>query len=280
MKQIVGLMALVLVSIVVTPDYNIFYYLVYQNAHVILISCAMVGLLLLGHIDLSLGVLAGTSVLIAYNINSVMFIPIAVCISTVIGGFNAYITMRTRSPYITTLSMMFILRGVAVVVSKGKSTPIILSLNNFTITILTLIVATAAWCLLHKTTYGLEAWGVGDCEIAATAEGVKSKNIKLSMGLLAGLIAGIAGVLFTSKMSSVAPLTGINWEVEAIAACIVGGCSFNGGWSKIHYALRGCAILILSKHILYTADIPTEAYWIVIGIILLLNIKMEEKVHD
>lgn len=156
-------------------------------------------------------------------------------------------------PFVVTLSTQLIIRGFAQVISGGQSIPVTNSTFKqiysakagiLPVPIILLIVVTVVmYLLLHWTKYGRYVFAVGDNMQAAIASGVNVFKVKTIAYTISGLLAGIAGIIFTAKTGSAQSNIGVGYETDAVAACVLGGTSFAGGITTIPGVLMGIFII-------------------------------------
>jgi ribose/xylose/arabinose/galactoside ABC-type transport system permease subunit len=179
---------------------------------------------------------------------------IAVVITTVFGCLNGILIAKFNMfPFVVTLSSQMIIRGLAQVISNAQA----VSMTNASFkkiylgviggipvpVIMLFIVSILMYILLHWTKFGRYVLATGGNEKAAIASGVNVFRTKVYAYALSGLLAGIAGVILTSKTSSAQSNLGVGYETDAIAACVIGGTSFAGGVATMPGVLIGIFII-------------------------------------
>lgn len=181
-------------------------------------------------------------------------IIIALIVSTVWGFINGFLVSKFNMfPFVVTLSTQLIIRGFAQLISGGQAIPITdtafksiysAKIGPIPFPILVLILATLLmYTLLHWTKFGRYVFAVGDNMQAAIASGVSIIKTKTAVYAISGLLAGIAGVIFTAKAASAQSNIGIGYETDAVAACVLGGTSFAGGVATVPGVLMGIFII-------------------------------------
>lgn len=213
-----------------------------------------------GGIDLSVGAqcalvacLLGQFIM-KYKMNVLLSCVLAVVITTALGCLNGILIAKFNMfPFVVTLSTQMIIRGLAQVISNAQA----VSMTNASFkkiylgviggipvpVIMLLIVSILMYILLHWTKFGRYILATGGNEKAAIASGVNVFRIKVYAYAISGLLAGIAGVILTSKTSSAQSNLGIGYETDAIAACVIGGTSFAGGVATMPGVLIGIFII-------------------------------------
>ncbi|OUO77985.1 hypothetical protein B5F53_12315 [Blautia sp. An249] len=179
---------------------------------------------------------------------------VALLVATVWGFINGFLVSKFNMfPFVVTLSTQLIIRGFAQVISGGQSIPVTNSTFKqiysakagiLPVPIILLIVVTVVmYLLLHWTKYGRYVFAVGDNMQAAIASGVNVFKVKTIAYTISGLLAGIAGIIFTAKTGSAQSNIGVGYETDAVAACVLGGTSFAGGITTIPGVLMGIFII-------------------------------------
>lgn len=213
-----------------------------------------------GGIDLSVGAqLALTSCIVGQLITNKgirvgLACFIAVFFAMVLGIVNGVFIAKFRMfPFVVTLSTQLIIRGLAQVASNGQSIPItdemfknIYSGKVFGVPlpiIYLFVVTIMMYILLHWTKFGRYIFAVGGNVNAAIASGVSEFTTKVGVYAVSGFLAGIAGIIYTSKTTSAQSNIAIGYETDAVAACVLGGTSFAGGIATIPGVLMGIFII-------------------------------------
>jgi inositol transport system permease protein len=215
--------------------------------------------LLTGGVDLSLGSVVALSgvacATFAHPGDHSVFVPIAVGLLTgaACGLVNGtLVTLGGVAPFIVTLGMMTIARGLALIFSGGR--PVADMSNELTalagdffgipIPMLCFAgVAVAAWFFLSNFRLGRHIYAVGGNENAARAAGVPDEPVKLFASGLCGLLAGLAGVVLAARITTGQPNAGQAYELDAIAAVVIGGTSLAGGVGTITGTLLGVLLI-------------------------------------
>jgi ribose transport system permease protein len=261
-----------------------------------LIAFGMTFVIITGGIDLSVGSLvavAGTycAAAIMMTGNFWLGMLVGVLISTVLGLVNgAIIAYTTIPPFIVTLAMLQSARGLAYLYSQGK--PIRLP-NEFGAygngafrgvipypIIIMLIAMVVLSVLLYRTRYGRSLYAVGGNIDAARYSGIKVKRTILSAYLISGILAGINGVIWSSRLYSGQPTQGANFEVDAIAAAIVGGVSMTGGVGTIFGTFAGALVMQLLTSGLNFMNVPFYFQYIFKGIVIVSAVFVDLNRHN
>lgn len=276
-------------------------FLQYSNVIGILLSTAVIGVLALGAtfviitggIDLSVGtVMTLSSVLTGVIVvNAGMPIYIGVLGGIVTGAFCGFlsgvaIAKMKIPPFIATLAMMMIAKGLALVISGaapiyfsdqpnftkislGSITPGIEVPNAILIFFLMAIVGGV---ILSKTILGRYNYSIGSNEEATKLSGVNVNFWKIAIYTLAGAFTGVAGVLMASRLNSAQPALGQGYELEAIAAVVIGGTSLSGGKGTIIGTVIGALIMSVLTNGLRIMSIPQEWQTVVVGLVIILAV--------
>lgn len=275
-------------------------FLNYANFTAILFSTVVIGLLALGTtfviitggIDLSLGTgmaLCGviSGVLITKTGVPVLFGVIgAVLFGGLIGLVNGFnVSVLGIPPFIATLAMMLAAQGLALVVSN--STPIYFTDSpsytqistghlfgvDFPNAVLVLAVAVViSAVLLNKTVLGRYTYSIGSNEKATALSGINVRRWKLGIYTLAGLFTGLAGVMISARLASAQPGTGLGYELQAIAAVVIGGTSLSGGTGSIVGTIIGALIISVLNNGLQIMQIPQEWQNVILGVVILVAV--------
>lgn len=244
-------------------------------------------LIISGMLDLSSGsvlALAGVFAVSAYKATGSLLIAITVGILTgiICNVINAIMISTFKAPpFIATLAMLTVARGVALLFTKGQN---ILQLGNFVelgqgsigiipIPIIFLIViAIFTWYLLNHTRFGRSLYAVGGNEEASIASGINVHKVKYTAFIINGLFVGIAGVLFMSRVNAGLPNGAINYEFTALTAAIIGGTSFSGGVGTVGGTLAGAFIVGFLDNIMNLTNVDSYMQQIVRGTIIALAV--------
>lgn len=269
-------------------------FLTLQNAVIILRQISINGILAIGvtfviiagGIDLSLGsVVALTGVVaasFAHPNSYPLIVPLSISILTglLIGAINGLtITKGKVAPFIVTLGMMTIARGLGLVASDGRpvsnlsksfnsigggdfiNIPIPIIIFFFVIILSTIV--------LNYTKIGRYIYAVGGNELAAKASGININSVKMFTYILCSGLAGLAGVILASRITTGQPNAGVAYELDAIAAVVIGGTSLSGGVGKITGTVVGALIIGVINNGLDLLNITSYYQQIIKGIIII-----------
>lgn len=260
-----------------------------------LISFGMTFVILTGGIDLSVGsILALSSALLASMISSGMNPEVAIVFSALIGlGLGiingVIIAYGKVAPFIATLATMTIYRGATLVYTNGN--PISgLSDETFFIglgqgdigglpipAIIMMIAFFILYFVLTKTPLGRQTYAVGGNEKVSYIAGIKIDRVKIVAYAITGLLCALAGAVLTSRLNSAQPTAGTGYELDAIAAVVLGGTSLAGGKGRITGTLIGALIIGTLNNGLNILNVSSFYQQVVKGIVILLAVLMDRK---
>ncbi len=292
---LIGLLIICIVISIKSPQFltqkNIMNVLRQISSNMFL-ACAMTMILIAGGIDLSvgstiaiIGVIAGT--IIGKGVPIWAVILICLLIGAAIGAVNGTIISRTTlPPFIVTFSMMSILRGATYVYTGGTTVRIdnrswINLGTGYAFGILPLpviylaVVFILVWLILNKTVLGRHIYAVGGNEKAARFSGVNVVNVRMFVYIFSGIMGALAGMVLCARSYSGNPLAGDGAEMDAIAACVLGGASMAGGYGYVGGTLIGALIIGLLNNGLNLMKI--DSYWQIIlkGVVILAAVYVD-----
>ncbi|HZG73666.1 MAG TPA: ribose ABC transporter permease RbsC [Chondromyces sp.] len=293
-----GLIILVIIVSVLNPSFlaplNILN-LLRQVAINALIAFGMTFVILTGGIDLSVGaILALSSALMAgmivSGIDPILAILIGTLLGAIMGAVNGLlITKGKMAPFIATLATMTIFRGLTLVYTDGN--PITGLGDNYLFQLfgrgyflgipvpaITMIIAFGIlWVILHKTAFGRQTYAIGGNEKASIISGIKVDRVKIMIYSLAGTLAALAGAILTSRLNSAQPTAGTSYELDAIAAVVLGGTSLSGGRGRIVGTLIGALIIGILNNGLNLLGVSSFYQMVVKGIVILIAVLIDRK---
>jgi ribose transport system permease protein len=306
MQRLLAFAALTIIFVgfsIASPNFTKF-----DNVVGILIATAVNGILALGvtfviitaGIDLSIGTLMTLSAVMTgvFITNWQLSVPVGIAAGILTGGLcgliNGTLISRLKiPPFIATLGMLNIAKGLSLVISGLKpvyftDTP---SFNQmamgsilggvipgFDIPNLVLILfgaAIIAHLVLTKTILGRYTFALGSNEEATRLSGVNTNLWKTAVYTLCGLFAGLAGVVIASRLNSAQPALGAGYELDAIAAAVIGGTSLSGGEGTMLGTIIGAFIISTLNNGLRIISVPQEWQTVVTGSILILAVYLD-----
>lgn len=278
--------------------------LLINNAHLIVLAVALTFVILTGGIDLSVGSIIALSSVAGVMLSNAGWNAIAVIVAMIgIGaGFGVVSGVLIRyfnvQPFIATLAMMFLGRGLASLLSTkperlGEDSPIRWigvqlkivdgpKVNDLVITpavVIAVVVVAVAFFVLHRTRTGRTVYAIGGSESSALLMGLPVQRTKVLVYVISGSLAGLAAVLYTARLGTAQNITGIGWELDAIAAAVIGGTVLTGAYGYVLGSVIGALVLGL-MNVLITRDggIPPEMTTIITGGILLVFVLLQRAV--
>lgn len=269
----------------------------------VIISVGMTLVILTGGIDLSVGsilALAGavTAAMLKFGAE---FIDLNVYIGftllgallggtlvgSVLGWFNGLTITRFKvPPFVATLAMLTIARGLTMLLTggfpiTGFSGEMAFIGTGWFIGIpmpvwISAIIVVAAVVMTNKTRLGRHIYAIGGNETAAKLSGLKIKKIKMIVYSIAGGLAAVGGIIVTSRLDSAQPNAGISYELDAIAAVVIGGTSLSGGKGKIMGTVLGAIIIGVLNNGLVLLNVSPFWQQVVKGLVILLAVIVEK----
>jgi inositol transport system permease protein len=251
-----------------------------------LLAFGVTFVIITGGIDLSLGSMVAvtgvTAAMLAHPDTYPVALPVFAGLMSglLMGVFNGFIITKSKiAPFIVTLGTMTIGRGLALILSKGRPVSNLSDSFNFIgggdvfgipfpIIVLILIFAI---CLitLKKTLLGRYIYAVGGNEQAARASGINVNQVKMAVYSISGLLAGLAGILLTSRITTGQPNAGTGFELDAIAAAVIGGTSTSGGTGTMTGTLVGVLLIGVINNGLDLLNVTSYYQQVVMGIIII-----------
>jgi ribose transport system permease protein len=266
-----------------------------QNSMVGLIALGMTFVILTGGIDLSVGSLLAVGGVIAATLagnNFIVVLLVSVGATTLLGLINGLVIAKIRiQPFIVTLAMMIAARGLALRVAHEKPIEIRNMTGSFRwlwqgiigplpAPIVMLVAAYfIGWLVLNHTRFGRHVYALGDNEEAARLMGLNVGRVTLGVYALSGALAGLAGVILASRLGSGQPVAGAGFELDAIAAVVVGGTLLTGGQGGVGSTLVGVLLLGVLFNILNNEGDWIGSYWqgVLRGIFLLAVVIIQNR---
>ena len=291
-----SLILLIVIFSILSPNFA-----TYSNMNTILLATAVNGILavgitfiiITGGIDLSIGtVMTFCSVMCAVFITRLR-LPIvagliaAVAAGTLCGFINGTLIAKLKlPPFIATLGMMNVTKGLNLIISgtkpvylteaKGFSAIAIKIVLGIPMGVLIFFIAAIiAAFVLTKTILGRYTFAIGSNEEAARLSGINTDSWKIGIYSLSGFFFGIAGIVMASRLSSAQPALGSGYEMDAIAAAVIGGASLAGGEGGILGTIIGAFIITVLTNGLRILSVPQEWQMVVTGLIVIGAVYMD-----
>ncbi|MFB4212668.1 ribose ABC transporter permease [Shouchella sp. JSM 1781072] len=260
-----------------------------------LIAFGMTFVILTGGIDLSVGAIlafsgAVTATMLASGVDTVLAILVGLLVGAILGAINGIIIAKGKvAPFIATLATMTIYRGATLMFTDGRP---VSGLGDSTLfqmigggyffgipmpAITMLISFLILYFILKKTTFGRRVYAVGGNEEASILSGIKVDRIKIYVYSLTGFLAAVAGVILTSRLNSAQPTAGTMYELDAIAAVVLGGTSLTGGRGWIVGTLIGALIIGVLNNGLNLLGVSSFFQQVVKGSVILLAVLLDRR---
>lgn len=262
-----------------------------------IIATGMTFVILSGGIDLSVGsVLAYSGAMVAFLLNGDMPIPFAMAITlalgAALGSCTGFIIQKGGvQPFIATFVSMSLLRGATLVFTDGKPFPAgkdaladafaqvgqgyLLGIP-VPVFIMAGVVALAYYVLRH-TRFGRYVYALGGNEKAAFLSGIRVDVVKIAIYGICGMLASLAGIVLTARLSSAQPTAGTGYELDAIAAVVIGGTSLSGGAGSILGTLVGALIIGVLNNALNLLEVSSYYQTIAKGLVILVAVLMDRR---
>ncbi|MGW1597806.1 ABC transporter permease/substrate-binding protein [Streptomyces sp. NPDC002343] len=242
-------------------------------------------------IDLSVGSVAALSATMlgwsatSHGVPVALAVVLAVATGVVAGLVNGFLIAYGKlPPFIATLAMLSVGRGLALVISQGSPIAFPGSVSHLGDTLggwlpvpvlVMVVMGLIAAVVLGRTYIGRSMYAIGGNEEAARLSGLRVKRQKLAIYALSGLFAAVAGVVLAARLSSAQPQAADGYELDAIAAVVIGGASLAGGTGKASGTLIGALILAVLRNGLNLLSV--SAFWqqVVIGVVIALAVLLD-----
>lgn len=272
-----------------------------ENIMTIALQTSVIGIMAIGvtyviitsGIDLSLGsVVAFSGVVVglcaSYNMPLIVCVVAGMLAGGLCGCINGFLVTRAAiPPFIATLGLMMSVRGINMVMTDGRAIyfsdyPMFKMLAQgrlfdvlpYPVFYLLIIALVAAW-ILKKTVIGRYVYAVGSNEVAAHLSGIKVQRVKIFVYAFCGLLTGIAGVILASRLNSGQPTVGVGYELEAIAAVVIGGTSLMGGVGTIGGTIIGAFIMSVLKNGLNLMGVSQFWQMVAMGIVVIAAVYLD-----
>jgi rhamnose transport system permease protein len=263
-----------------------------ESAILAILAVGMMTVIITSGIDLSIGAIMALAGMIGTTLmknnlalSPIIAISVAILIGIVCGMINGVLVSHFRIlPIIATLGMMNVFRGVTYLVSGGGwvlqkdmsksflsvATGNTLGINN--LVVIAIVIYIIAYIFLNYTTVGRKIYAVGNSEESAKVSGINTKRTLLLAYTIMGAVAGLAGILYVCKFAAAQGETAVGYEMNVIAACVLGGVSITGGMGKVQGVLLGALLLGLLNNAMPLINISVFWQEAVRGLIILLSV--------
>lgn len=291
---LIGLFGLMSIFMLMTP-----YFLTVSNLLNIaqqtsinaIMAVGMTFVIITAGIDLSVGsIVAFSGVVLASCLQADVPMPLAILVGLGIGSLcgsvnGLLISYGRLPPFISTLGMMSVARGAALLYSDGRPVSGFSADFRFLATgeilsipvpvLIMIVVYLIAHFVLNRTKLGRYAYAIGGNEEAAILSGVNTKFIKTIIYTICGLLSGLAAVLLTARLNSAQPIAGIMYELDAIAAAVIGGTSLMGGEGRIFGTLIGAFIMGVLRNGLNLLGVSSFIQQTIIGSVIIIAVLVD-----
>lgn len=311
---IVALLIMILIIIILEPTFlqwRVFKEILTQSSVKLIVALGLMFPLLLGGTDLSGGRQVGLAAVIVASMSQTMeyasrfypnlpelpiIIPIIITLisTSIIGFFNGVMVAKLKmAPFIATFGMSTIVYGINCLYyakEPNNAQPIGGIRDDLTIlsklqifnqlSLLIIIAATIGfivWFILNKTVYGKQLYAVGGNKEAAKVSGLKVDKIIIFAFIIESLLIGIAGILEVARTGGANSAYGLNYDFDAISACVVGGISLSGGIGKVSGAVIGVIIFTIISYGLAYIGLNPNWQLIVKGLIICSAVALDMK---
>ncbi len=261
-----------------------------------IIAAGMTFVILTAGIDLSVGSIVAfagvvTTSLIKLDIPVIYSLTLGITAGLLFGAFSGYaagifVTRFKITPFIVTLALMTIWRGAAFVYTEGR--PVWELPEAFSFlgggrilgvpfpTIIMIIVFIISHIVLTKTKFGRYVYAVGGNQEAARLAGIKTNLVLISVYIISGVLAALSGILLASRINSGQPNAGLNYELDVIAAVVVGGTSLFGGRGTIIGTFIGSMLIAVLRNGLNLLNVGSYVQQVIVGVVILLAVLIDQ----
>ncbi|MEA5155253.1 ABC transporter permease [Raineyella sp.] len=287
---LVGLVVLCLALFIATPRFLTLANIInvgIQAAVVAILAFGMTFVIVTAGIDLSVGSVAALGAMTSAFMFSKVGLPgwttllIGLLVGLLAGAVSGLGIAYGRLPaFIATLAMMSVARGLTLVVSDGtpiKTSPAVNAMGGdlvfLPVPILMMALAgVVCWFVLNRTVMGRSMYAIGGNTQAARLSGLPVRKVLVTVYGLSGLFAGLAGMVLAGRLSSAQPQAGVSYELDAIAACVIGGASLAGGSGRASGTLVGAILLAVIRNGLNILNVSSFWQQVVIGLVIALAV--------
>jgi ribose/xylose/arabinose/galactoside ABC-type transport system permease subunit len=256
-----------------------------------LLSLGMLVVILTGGIDLSVGSVVALSGIVAAGLSEEVSVPVAFAIAIAVaascGAANGFVIARFRvAPFVVTLAALTTIRGLVYVYSETPITPLDLdflwlgsaSVGPVPLAFLVVVAGMITVALvLRRTVFGRSLYAVGGNEEAARLAGIPVQRVVFSAYIVSGAFAGLAGIVLASRVGIAQPSVGVGTELDAIAACVIGGAALSGGRGTVVGLAGGLLLLSVIDNLLNLYDVQTYYQQVLKGAIIVAVILLRRR---
>ena len=263
-----------------------------QTSIIAIIAIGMTFVILTAGIDLSVGSLmalcgaVAAGIAVRQGMDTYVSISIALGVGLILGAINGLMVVRGGiPPFVATLSMLAIARGLTLVYTQGRP---IAGLDESFIywgtgqlwgipipVILMIVIAVIAHIVTRYTPFGLHVYSTGGNAETTRLAGISPDRIKMAVYMISGFLAALGGVLLTARLWSAQPNAAAGWELDAIAAPVLGGTSLFGGVGSIGGTVIGAFIIGVLSNGLNLMGVPSYYQQVIKGLVLILAVTVD-----
>jgi ribose transport system permease protein len=256
-----------------------------------IMAVGMAYVIITGGIDLSIGsttALGGVlaAIFARIGVNPLLAILIALGAGMLTGALNGLMIVKINiNPFITTLAMMNVIKGITYLITGGMPTPFNTSLNflgggsiaNIPVPIFIMgIILIIGHIILRKTVFGRSIYAVGGNERYAELSGINTKTIKIVVYSILGTLSALVGVIIASNLKIADTAAGNGSEMDVIAAVVIGGASMSGGTGSILGVLIGTAIMGVIRNGFVLLRLSSYLQMLSIGLVIILAVTLDQ----
>ncbi len=312
-RAFIALLVLIATFSALTPSFftsNNLTILVGQTAINAIMAIGMTFVILTGGIDLSVGSIVGLAAMasgfllnrglelqaigqaVFFNVPAIIFIVL--CVGIAVGALNGLLVTRFNvAPFIATLGTLYIARGLAQLSNNGATFPNLvgkpelgnsgfpflgsgLFLGLPVVIWIMLLFTGIGWFVVAKTPFGRWIYAVGGNERAAELSGIYVQRVKLAVYMISGMCAAMTGLITASQLVAAHPATGESYELNAIAAVVLGGTSLSGGRGTVWGTLVGALVIgVLNNGLIL---LGVQEFWkkVITGTVIILAVVLDQ----
>ncbi|MCM3659775.1 ABC transporter permease [Georgenia satyanarayanai] len=259
-----------------------------QASVIAILAFGMTFVIITAGIDLSVGSIAALSAIVtawsatSVEVNPFLAVLLGMVVGALAGAVNGVMVAYGQIPaFVATLAMLSIARGLTLVIADGTpiGTPDVVTTLGSTIAewlpvpiIVMAVMGLVAAVILNRTMLGRSMYAVGGNEEAARLSGLNVRGTLMSVYILAGLFAAVAGLVLSGRLSSAGPQAASGYELDAIAAVVIGGASLAGGVGKISGTFIGALVLAVIRNGLNLLNVNPFWQQVAIGVVIALAV--------
>ncbi len=263
-----------------------------QTSIIAIVAIGMTFVILTAGIDLSVGSLMAicgalaAGIAVRQGMDTYLSISIALGAGLFLGAINGLMVVKGGiPPFVATLSMLAIARGLTLVYTEGRP---IAGLDERFIywgtgqvlgiplpVIIMIVIAVVAHIISRYTPFGLHVYSTGGNEETTRLAGISPDRIKLAVYMISGFLAALGGILLTARLWSAQPNAAVGWELDAIAAPVLGGTSLFGGVGSIGGTVVGAFIIGVLSNGLNLMGVPSYYQQVIKGLVLILAVAVD-----